>query len=275
MSSMSQLDLFAEPTVPVLDLIRELVERSALFVINHSGGKDSQAMTAVVRAMVPVDQLLFVHAILDEVEWPGVKEHVEDTCGEIPGVFVRGKRKLLDMVAERGMFPSPKFRQCTSDLKRGPIEKAIRAHLAANPRFGGLIVNCMGMRAEESSNRSRLEPFKFNASNSKAGREWYDWLPIHDMLIEEVWSTISAAGQVPHPAYSLGMSRLSCCFCIMSSDADLRVAAIHQPKLFARYVALEKSTGRTMMMPRKGVAMNLEQITGITADKTEASDVAA
>jgi 3'-phosphoadenosine 5'-phosphosulfate sulfotransferase (PAPS reductase)/FAD synthetase len=37
------------------------------------------------------------------------------------------KRTYLEMVEQRGMFPSPQYRQCTSDLKRGPIEKFIRS----------------------------------------------------------------------------------------------------------------------------------------------------
>jgi len=34
------------------------------------------------------------------------------------------KRACLEMVKRRGMFPSAKLRQCTSDLKRSPIEKS-------------------------------------------------------------------------------------------------------------------------------------------------------
>ncbi len=42
--------------------IQELVERGATFIVNHSGGKDSQAMAAYVRSFVPDDQILVVHA---------------------------------------------------------------------------------------------------------------------------------------------------------------------------------------------------------------------
>jgi len=60
------------------------------------------------------------------------------------------RRTYLEMVEQRGMFPSAQYRQCTSDLKRGPIEKYIRSL----PHK--VIVNCIGIRAEESSARSRL-----------------------------------------------------------------------------------------------------------------------
>jgi DNA sulfur modification protein DndC len=239
----------------------ELVDRGALFVINHSGGKDSQAMTAVLRKQIPADQLVVVHAHLGEAEWPGVIEHIRSTIGDLPLIVCRNENKtFLEMVEHRGMFPSPQQRQCTSDLKRGPIEREIRRYLKATPRFGSLVVNCMGLRAEESSNRAKQIDFRFNKGNSLAGREWYDWLPIHRLSLDEVWEEIRKAGQEPHPAYALGMSRLSCVFCIMSSDSDLSIAAKHNPELFAKYSDVERRIGRTMMMPRRGVAMTLQEI---------------
>lgn len=244
--------------LPILDEIAVLIRRGAVFFVNHSGGKDSQAMFHFIRRHVPASQIRVIHAVLPEVEWEGVQEHIKATTEGFPLIFAQSRRKLLDMVAERGMFPSPKYRQCTSDLKRGPIEKAIRA------TGEKLIVNCMGMRAQESTSRAGLQTFKLNVGNSKAGREWYDWLPIHGWLVDEVFREIKAAGQEPHWAYAAGMTRLSCCFCIMASKADLTTAAGLNPQLYARYVGLERSTGQVMMMPsKKHGRLTLEDITGI------------
>lgn len=238
--------------------IQRLVFRDALFVVNHSGGKDSQAMTDYLRAYIPQRQLVVVHAELPEVDWEGVIEHIKATIGPLPLHLCRARRTLLQMIEERGMFPSPQQRQCTSDLKRGPIEKVIRG-LGAK-----LIVNCMGMRAEESASRSKLQTFKYSERNSKAGREWYEWLPIHDWSTAEVFRRIAAAGQQPHWAYAAGMTRLSCCFCIMASQADLTTAARLNPALYRRYVELERSTGQVMLMPSKTHGRRtLEQVTGI------------
>lgn len=163
------------------------------------------------------------------------------------------------------MFPSPQQRQCTSDLKRGPIERTIRQHIKATGH-SGLVVNCMGMRAQESSSRAKLTTFKLNAKNSVAGREWYDWLPIHDWSEDYVFLRIAAAGQSPHWAYAAGMTRLSCCFCIMASKGDLTTAARLNPPLYRKYVDLEKKLGVTMLMPVKGERRTLEQVTGVPAD---------
>lgn len=228
--------------------IRGLVERGALFVCNHSGGKDSQAMLIKLRQQVPDDQILVIHAHLPGVEWEGTVEHIKATIGDLPFIECRSVKTFFEMVEHRGMFPSPQQRQCTSDLKRGPIEREVRRYLKANPRFGGLVVNCMGLRAAESANRAKAKVFKFNPRNSKAGREWYDWLPIHEMAKATVFATIASADQTPHWAYDAGMTRLSCCFCIMASQADLRTAARLNPCLAKKYIRLEERLGHTMNM---------------------------
>lgn len=241
--------------------VMDLVARGALFVVNHSGGKDSQAMLAKVRAIVPADQLLVVHAVLGDVEWEGTLEHVQATSAGLPVILAHPVTGFFDMVERRGMFPSPANRQCTSDLKRGPIEREVRRYLKANPRFGGLLVNCMGMRAEESTDRAKLTTFKFSARNSKAGRRWFEWLPIHDWTVDQVFGAIAHAGQQPHWAYAAGMSRLSCCFCIMASKEDLTTAAKLKPDLYRRYVETERRLGFTLSMSRK----TLPEITGVAA----------
>ena len=260
--------------------IQSLIDRGALFVINHSAGKDSQAMTIVLRRIIPADQLLVIHADLGRVEWAGVQDHIRNTIGDLPLIVCRNENKtLLEMVERRGMWPSPGQRQCTSDLKRGPIEREIRRHLKANPRFEGkrsdavpgraagaarkgLAVNCMGIRAQESPARAKKQQLRFNARNSVAGREWYDWLPIFDLSEAEIFETIAEAGQEPHWAYGVGMSRLSCVFCIMANRQDLQTAARHNPELYREYVRLERRIGHTLSMGRRP----LDEVVGIPVD---------
>lgn len=257
---MSQLSMFPAPAWPPAE-VQALIDRGALFVVNHSAGKDSQAMFAKLAALVPAAQLLVVHAVLPEVEWPGVVEHIEATIGSTPLVFARSGKTFFEMVEHRQRFPSPQQRQCTSDLKRGPIEREVRRYLKDHPEYGGLVVNCMGMRAQESPGRKKLAAWKRNDGNSVAGREWWEWLPIHEIKTEEVFATIAAAGQEPHWAYGKGMSRLSCCFCIMASEADLTTAARLAPDLYRRYVETERRLGFTLSMSQRP----LTDITGVSA----------
>ena len=205
------------PHIPVPPECREMIRRGALFALNHSGGKDSQAMTILLARIVPRQNLLAVHAPLGEVEWPGTIEHIEATIpGGVPLVLapVASGKTLLDRIEERGRFPSASVRWCTSDFKRSPIERELRRYLKAHPRFGGRVVNCMGHRADESAARAARAAWTRNAHNSKAGREWVDWLPVHALSTADVFRVIRDAGQSPHWAYAAGMRRLSCSFCI-------------------------------------------------------------
>ena len=241
--------------------IGRMVNAGALIAINHSGGKDSQAMTIkIVEAGIPRDQLVLVHATLGHIEWPGTIAHIEATGFDLPLIIARARRGFFEMVEARGMFPSPQYRQCTSDQKRGPIERELRRYLAAHPRYNGQLVNAMGMRAEESPARSRRATVTLNARNSVAGRRWIDWLPIHDFSTSAVFETIARAGQEPHWAYGAGMTRLSCSFCIMSSLSDLQCAARLRPDLLADYVALERRIGHTLRPDGVGLAETLRRL---------------
>ena len=112
-----------------------------------------------------------------------------------------------------------------------------------------MIVNCLGLRAQESPGRAKRQAFsRMGISNSV--NTWYEWLPVHDLSTDDVFSMIKAAGQKPHYAYSLGNDRLSCVFCIMASRNDLANGAANNPQLLAQYDALEKRTGYTMHMSR-------------------------
>jgi 3'-phosphoadenosine 5'-phosphosulfate sulfotransferase (PAPS reductase)/FAD synthetase len=272
----------------VLAKVNELAKRGALFVVNNSGGKDSQAMLLEVLRHVPRSQVLVIHASLGEAgtdpegaEWPNTREHVAYMCDavDVPHVVCSAAKTLFGMVdrsaarlREQGRFdtgspwPSPKYRQCTSDLKRGPIERTIRQWIKANGHCG-IVVNAMGLRAEESPHRAKAAVWKRQPKKeTKAGaiREFYDWLPVHDWPVRRVFETIRDAGQRWHWAYDRGMERLSCVFCIMASKRDLQVAAGLQPDLFADYVRREGELGKT-------VSMSGRYLSDIVEDSTEAA----
>lgn len=227
------------------DEINKLIDDGAIFYVSHSGGKDSQAMYVLLKEVVPAEQIVVVHADLGEVEWEGVQNHIRENVDHHVNV-VRANKTFLGMVEKRGMWPSAAYRQCTSDLKRGPIFKFIRNDLKA--RNATIAVNCMGLRAQESSARAKKEPFSYNKQesvNKRVTRHVYNWLPIFYFTTSEVFQTIADAGQKPFWAYEKN-ERLSCVFCIMGCVNDLRHGAKQRPELFKKYVELEKKIGHTM-----------------------------
>lgn len=243
-------------SVMITPQITEQIRAGALFVSNHSGGKDSQAMLIRLLEFIPRHQLIVVYADLGKVAWPGAKELARKQAEDngLPFIVASASKTLLTMVERRfetrpsvPSWPSASTRQCTSDLKRGPIQREVRRYAKANGFK--TIVNCLGLRAEESPGRAKKQEFsRMGISNSV--NTWYEWLPVHNYLTPEIFKTIKDAGQEPHYAYALGNERLSCVFCIMASKNDLRNGAKQHPELLEEYHQLEVKTGYTMHMGR-------------------------
>jgi 3'-phosphoadenosine 5'-phosphosulfate sulfotransferase (PAPS reductase)/FAD synthetase len=230
-------------------------------VVNTSAGKDSQAMLDEVVGLADVsgvrDRLVAVHADLGRVEWPGTRELAAEQAARYGVRFEVVRRRgtdLLDRVRERGKFPDSARRWCTSDFKRSPVAM-LHTGLAAETGRGRrvAILNCLGMRAQESPARAKLPPFidgdRGKNDDGKVtpgtnGRKRIDaWHPIHDWSVEQVWARIRESGVPWHPAYDKGMPRLSCMFCIFSPKAALMVAGKSNRPLLDQYVAIEQETG--------------------------------
>jgi 3'-phosphoadenosine 5'-phosphosulfate sulfotransferase (PAPS reductase)/FAD synthetase len=241
-----------------LEAVRRLVQERGsdlAFVVNHSGGKDSTRMLGFVRNKFRDSPTYVVMADTGfEHQWPiSAADFARQRCAEFGlnlTVVRNPKRTYLEMVERRGMFPSPRFRQCTSDLKRSPIEKFIRTL----PHK--VIVNCIGIRAEESHSRSRLAPLAVNASLTTRDRTVYNWLPIFDQSLADVlaWHWVNAVRL--HPVYvpeyhkdgTTGgyLRRFSCRVCIFSTDADLRAIYENDRVAFEQVSHLETKLGYTM-----------------------------
>lgn len=247
------------------EILKHIDNPQALFVANHSGGKDSQALLIWMAENVPHSQIVVVHASLGELEWDGAKEHAEKQAADLglPFIVAVAKRSLFQMVEDRfenrpevPSWPSSAHRQCTSDLKRGPITREVRKF--ADDNGFNVVVNCLGIRGEESSARAKRTTWTESKRNTNSKRTWFEANPIHDWTVDQVFGAIADAGQEAHPAYALGNDRLSCVFCIMGSDNDICNGAKARPDLFAKYVELEKRTGYTMHQSRRSLTEIVE-----------------
>lgn len=225
------------------------------FVVNQSGGKDSVRMLGMIRELFPEVTTYGVMADtgfehqkpISAVEW--ARRQCERFNVEL-SVVRNTKRTYLQMVEERGMFPSPQFRQCTSDLKRQPIDKFIRS--LREPA----IINCIGIRAEESNPRSKLSSWKLNATLTTKHRTVYTWLPIFDLRLADVLFWHRANRISLHPIYvpdyhwdgTTGgyLRRLSCRLCIFSSDKDITAIHEHDREAFDAVSCLEEKSGFSM-----------------------------
>ena len=222
-------------------------------VVNWCGGKDSQAaLRAVVdecdRQGISRDRIVVSHQCLGRMEWEGTRELVERQAAHY-GLRVeiskyRDKNgnspDLLDYALKRGKWPSSSARWCTSELKRSPGNRVLTMLSRERP---GPILQVFGFRAEESPARKKKAVFEQDKRASTGIKPVYNWLPIHHWTEDEVWADIRESGVPWHPAYDLGMPRLSCCACIFAPQGALMIAAKHNPELFAEYARVEREIG--------------------------------
>ena len=96
------------------------------FFINHSGGKDSQAMYLSLKGIIPPERLFIIYADLGKYAWSQTIDHIKNTLdskNQMNFYVVKAPKTFGEMWNHRKKPPSPSTRQCTSDLKRAPIEK--------------------------------------------------------------------------------------------------------------------------------------------------------
>ena len=231
-----------------------------VITINTSAGKDSLAMliemTRLAIAQGAFHKLHVVHCAFPE-EWAGTEELARKQAtllGLGDRFYVQtndtptGKDGLLARIEKRGQWPARGTQYCTSEFKVGPANKRItkltrglRAELGRTV----LVLNCMGVRAAESKAREKKPAFVFAAGRSSGVRSVFTFNPIFDWSVERVWSVINASGLPSHPAYALGMPRLSCMFCVFASKDALMIAGQKDPKMLADYVAAEERMGHS------------------------------
>ena len=238
-------------------------------VINTSAGKDSQAMMDVVVEMAReqgvTDRLVAVHCDLGRMEWQGTMELAKEHAAHYGLPFhvvsrpqgdlfqqIRDRRRSLDAKGkfDAPAWPSSAARFCTSDHKTGQVKK-LHTELANRTRAAGgpacpRILDVLGLRGEESRERAKKPVLEKSKAKSSGKKEVWTWNPILDWDEAAVWARIEQAGTRPHEAYSLGMRRLSCVFCVFATDDDLRIAGTHNPELLAEGAALETEVRSTI-----------------------------
>ena len=201
--SKNQFSLFGRPPAEMLvpTAIETALQQGAALAISISGGKDSQALLALLapwfRARDYTGQLFAIHADLGRAEWEQTPAFVEQICAlaGVPLVVVRRpKGDLVARITERmetttaaleavpqqeeakaHYWPSATNRYCTSHLKAGPIDTALRnpAHywpssaqryctsdskrgpIDSSLRQFDIIISAEGVRADESRARAK------------------------------------------------------------------------------------------------------------------------
>ena len=261
-------------------------------LVNSSAGKDSQAMLDYVvelcdRYGVPRSRIVVVHCDLGFAEWEGTLELAQEQAEHYGLRFVVVKRDgtvfqgkvlgdLFDQVIERrasllakgkpevSPWPSLKNRWCTSDQKTSQVAKlmtALKDEAKANGVRGKVrILNCLGLRADESDERAQKPEFVLEKKPSNTLKDVHRWLPIKHWDEEQVWDRIWASGVRWHWAYDKGMERLSCCFCVLASPKDWEISLKYNRKVAERIAEVEGIVGHAIKEPQKGAPIRMSDI---------------
>jgi len=178
------------------------------------------------------------------------------------------------------VWPSSAARSCTKDFKTGPVYKLFTQltgewREATGEERECRILNCLGIRGEEGTERTKKPDFKHEAKASSAKRHIDTFYPIHWWTKDRVWDEIRKSGAPHHWAYDLGMPRLSCTFCILAGKSALVTAATAMPERAAAYAAVEKDTGSRFAMGSKGWDGSIKEIIEAVAAGEEVGAVEA
>ncbi len=227
-------------------------EPPPVIVAGSSGGKDSSVQTILLDQFLNRIQFkgerAIIHSDLGRIEHVESIDHVKSLSRFVGWPLIvcrREKGDLLDRYEQRwrdncrryGLLecvtligPWPAVHQgrfCTSELKIAPILQTL------SKRFTGrTVISCVGLRAEESSERAAKPIFRSNLKFTRRTRG-YDWHPIHSTLVERVFLVHKQSGFPLHPQYLRGNSRLSCSACFIASEHDLRTGAAVPTNHFA------------------------------------------
>ncbi|GLW58570.1 phosphoadenosine phosphosulfate reductase family protein [Kitasatospora phosalacinea] len=222
------------------------------YVLNNSAGKDSAAMlhlwaTTATDAMLA--RTVVLHLDLGDAEWPGVPALAAQQAATY-GLPVEVRRRergggLLDLVRDRGRWPGPSTPFCRSYLKRD-VARKFYTELTGRLGVTGRpiqIVTELGLRAAESTVRSRRPTIALDRGASSGRRQVTTWLPIHQLSTDAVWKTVRASGIPPHPVYQQ-LDRLSCRLCPFAGRRSLVTAARMAPDTALDYALVEDEVGQ-------------------------------
>lgn len=247
--------------INLLALTPQEVQDAEVIFVSHSGGKDSQAMLALLKRMGLLSKCVLVHADLGDMEWEEMKPWIETISFGLEVNVVESEYDFFSLARKYKRLPSGRQQFCTDFLKTKPIGAFIHDYMDANGITKA--INATGMRADESKRRATKNPLTLSKGAGTSGMHMprkhaahtiHDWMPIFEYSTEDVFAEIEAACQKPHEVYSKGFSRLSCVFCVNGRIAEHKEAAILRPELAKKMIELERELGKSIRLKQvKGV----------------------
>lgn len=151
-----------------------------------------------------------------ETKWRelGVSERI---IADALDVLKPSGNPFLDLCVWKGRFPSSQVAFCSEQLKRIPITQQVQDPLLS---AGDDVVSWQGVRAAESARRSLLSE-REHKSTHKGGGELWNYRPILQWDVDQVFAMHRKHNIKPNPLYAQGMGRVGCMPCINCRKDEL------------------------------------------------------
>lgn len=147
---------------------------------------------------------------------------------------------FLDLCIWKGRFPSTKARFCSEELKRNPIIEQVQRPLLD---AGDDVISWQGVRRDESDNRRNLPENECKEIDGSTGAELWNFRPILDWTVDDVFAMHRKHGIEPNPLYRQGMGRVGCMPCIHARKDELLEIAVRFPEEIERVSEWERIIG--------------------------------
>ena len=241
-------EYWQRPPIALTPEIGNLLAQNVPVAIGISGGKDGSV--AAWETLLYLNQIghsgprILIHAYLGRAEWKDSARICEQLANYCNTELVVVRRQSGDMV-DRWLsrwdanvtrytqlqcvklilpWSTASMRFCTSELKSAVIARYLTNRFRNTP-----IISVTGIRRQESVARAKkpISAVNTRLTNKSRGTSGYDWNPIIDFTVSDVWAIHHRQHLPIHSAYRVyGTSRVSCGFCIMSLEADLKASAL-------------------------------------------------
>jgi len=218
------------------------------FIVMFSGGKDSTAaLLFVMNYIKNYNKKNRIRVLFADtgIEHDYTYEYINYIEKELNiNVEHINNNKFVDICVEKKMFPRPRQRFCTKELK----VKAFRTWIHTNyiqqgKETGRDFIVVQGIRAEESARRAAVYA-EFNIKTYKVNYKPFSviyWNPILHWTTADVFEYIEDNGLQQNKVYiKLGLQRASCYPCIMSNLQEIKHIATDSAAL-KRIVEMEKA----------------------------------
>ena len=199
-------------------------------IISFSGGKDSTALILWAKENLSEFETVFCDTKWEhEITYQYI-DYINKTLLDNKLITITSKKYdgFVDLTIKKKRVASTMARFCTEELKLKPMQNYLKDKADVNLY--------LGIRRDESHARSKL-------ASSVYDNDYYKcWIhrPIIEWTAQDCFDVMKKYNVEPNPLYKMGMKRVGCMPCIMTSHKEMKNIFEQFPEVETKLTELEK-----------------------------------